>query len=54
VGLEAVREVKTIDEIAQEYGVHPVMVGRWKKEILAHAGTLSEGKRGRKPPATNG
>ncbi len=23
VGLEAVRKVKTIDEIAQDYGVHP-------------------------------
>ena len=28
VGLEAVRGVKTINEIAQEYGVHPVLVGR--------------------------
>lgn len=49
VGLEAVRGVKTINEIAQEYGVHPVMVGQWKKEILERAGTLFEGKRGPKP-----
>lgn len=27
VGLEAVRGVKTISEIAQTYGVHPVLVG---------------------------
>ena len=46
VGLEAVRGVKTINEIAQEYGVHPVLVGQWKKEILEQAGTLFEGKRG--------
>ena len=26
VGLEAVRGVKTINEIAQEYGVHPVIL----------------------------
>ncbi len=26
VGLEALREVKTINEIGQEYGVHPVQV----------------------------
>lgn len=49
VGLEAVRGVKTISEIAQAYGVHPVLVGQWKKEILESAGTLFEGKRGPKP-----
>jgi transposase-like protein len=38
VGLEAVRGVKTPNEITQEYGVHPVLVGQWKKEILTHAG----------------
>ena len=49
VGLEAVRGVKTISEIAQAYGVHPVLVGQWKKEILEHAGALFEMKRGPKP-----
>ena len=38
VGLEAVRGVKTVSEIAQIYGVHPVLVGQWKKEILEKAG----------------
>ncbi|MDP2832842.1 MAG: IS3 family transposase, partial [Pseudomonadota bacterium] len=33
VGLEALRGVKTLNEIGQEYGVHPVQVGQWKKEI---------------------
>lgn len=49
VGLEAVRGVKTINQIAQEHCVHPVQVGQWKKEILERAGTLFEGKRGPKP-----
>lgn len=49
VGLEAVRGVKTISEIAQEYGVHPVLVGQWKKEILGSASALFESKRGPKP-----
>jgi transposase len=49
VGLEAVRGVKTINEIAQEFGVHPVQVGQWKREIQAQAKTLFEGKRGPKP-----
>ena len=51
VGLEAVRGMKTINEIGQEYGVHPGQVGDWKKEILEQAKTLFEGKRGPKPLA---
>ena len=46
VGLEALRGVKTINEIGQEFGVHPVQVGQWKKEIQEQAKTLFEGKRG--------
>jgi transposase len=53
VGLEAVRGAKTINEIAREYGVHPVLVGQWKKEILEQAGTLFEGKRGPKREDTH-
>jgi len=51
VGLEALRGVKTINEIGLEYGVHPVQVGQWKKEIQEQASTLFEGKRGPKPIA---
>jgi transposase len=53
VGLEAVRGVKTINEIGQEYGVHPVQVGQWKKAIQEQAKTLFEGKRGPKPLAAH-
>ena len=49
IGLEAIRGVKTINQIAQEYGVHPVQVGQYKKQILAEASHLFEGKRGPKP-----
>ena len=49
VGLEAVRGVMPINEIAQAHGVHPVQVSQWKKEIQEQAKTLFEGKRG--PPA---
>ena len=52
VGLEAIRGVRTINEIGREYGVHPIQVGLWKKEILMRAGTLFEGKRG--PKAVDG
>ena len=53
VALEALRGQKTINEIGQEYGVHPVTVGQWKKEIQEHAKTLFEGKRGPKPIAAH-
>jgi transposase len=51
VGLEALKGVKTINEIGQEYNVHPVQVGQWKKAIQDEAKRLFEGKRGPKPVA---
>ena len=45
VALEALQGVKTINEIGQDYGVHPVTVGQWKKAIQEQAKTLFEGKR---------
>jgi len=53
VGLEALQGIKTINAIGQEYGVHPVTVGQWKKEIQEQAKTLFEGKRGPKPLAAH-
>ena len=51
VGLEAIHGVKTINQIAQDHGVHPAQIGQWKKEILERAGSLFEGRRG--PKAVN-
>ena len=53
MGLEALRGAKTINEIGQDYDVHPVQIGLWKKEIQAQAKTLFEGKRGPKPVAAH-
>jgi transposase-like protein len=53
VGLEALRGVKSINEIGQAYGVHPAQVGQWKKEIQEQAKTLFEGKRGPAPLAAH-
>jgi transposase len=52
VGLEAIRGVKTVNEIGQEHGVHPVQVGQWKREIQEQAQSLFEKKRG--PKAVEG
>jgi transposase len=46
VALEAIRGVKTVNVIAQEYDVHPTQVGLWKKEVQEQAKTLFTGKRG--------
>lgn len=34
VAVEAIRERKTVNEIACEYGISPSMVTKWKKEFL--------------------
>ena len=52
-GLEALRGAKTINEIGQQYCVHPVQIGQWKKEIQEQAKTLLEEKRGPKPEIFN-
>ena len=49
MALEAVRGVKTLNEIATEFGIHPVQVGNWKKELQEQAVSLFEVKRGPKP-----
>ena len=37
VGLEAIRGVKTMNEIAQKDGVHPSQVAQWKRTIQEQA-----------------
>ena len=37
VALEALKGIKTIQEIAKEYEVHPVQVSDWKKKMLEGA-----------------
>lgn len=34
VAIEALRERKTVNEIASSYGISPSMVTKWKKEFL--------------------
>jgi len=51
LGLEALGCHKTVNEIAQSYGVHPTQIGQWKREIQEQAKTLFDAKRGPKPPA---
>ena len=49
VAFEAIKGLKTVNEIAQEFGVHPTQVGLWKKVLQDQADTLFAGKRVAKP-----
>lgn len=32
--LELVKGLKTVNEVAADFGVHPMMVAKWKKQLL--------------------
>lgn len=49
VALEAIRGIKTVNEIGQENGVHPSQVAQWKKELIEQSSRVFDGKRGVKP-----
>jgi len=40
VALEALKGVKTIQQIAKDYDVHPVQVSEWKKTMADGAATV--------------
>ena len=44
VALEAAKGLKTINELASEYGVHPNQISQWKRELLESGATLFSGK----------
>lgn len=37
VAIEAIKETKTISELAQIYEVHPNLITHWKREFLSNA-----------------
>ncbi len=42
VALEAVQEKESLAQLGKRYGVHPVRVGQWKKQLLERAATAFE------------
>lgn len=45
VALEAVKEEKTIAELASQYEVHPTQIKAWKRQIVEHIDELFVDKR---------
>ena len=48
VALEAIKGVKSINQIAQEFEVHPTQVSQWKSDLIKNADSVFDGKRGPK------
>ncbi len=44
VALEALKEEKTLQELAEEYEVHPNQISAWKKQLLQNVSSLFERK----------
>lgn len=40
VAIEAIKEIKTLSELATEYKVHPNQISNWKKQLLMNAEEL--------------
>ena len=49
VALAALRQDKTVNELASQHGVHPTLIHAWKKQLLAGAEDLFS--QGGKPAA---
>ena len=48
VALAALRGEKTVNELASEYGVHPVQISQWKRAVQDEAPQFVSSRRGRR------
>lgn len=51
VAFEAIQGLKTQTEIAKEFEIHPIMVGKWKNELLERMPELFDANSSKKDPA---
>jgi len=51
VAVEALKGQKTLNELATEFGVHPVQIAHWKRQALDGLPTLFEGPASRREQA---
>jgi transposase len=52
VAMDAYKGERSVTEIAEEYGVHPSQVHRWKKELMEHGAEIFAGKHDEAQEAT--
>ncbi len=52
VALEALKELKTVPELAREYTIHPTQINQWKKHLREEAPSLF-GRAGRAAEGTD-
>ena len=52
VALEALKELKTVPELAREYTVHPTQINQWKRHLRDGAASLF-GRAWRSPEGTD-
>jgi len=48
VALEALKGLRTVNEIAGEYGIHPTQVSQWKKQLQEGVDGIFSSKRDKK------
>jgi transposase len=48
VALEALKETKTMAELAQEFKIHPSQIVKWKTQAIQELSTLFEDRRKKK------
>ena len=48
VALAAIRGEKTVNELALEYGVHPVQISQWKRAVQDEVPRILSSRRGRR------
>jgi len=44
VALEAIKGQRTVSEIASEYGVHPNLITKWKKQVIEESPSIFSDK----------